>query len=63
MDGPTLWVLALFGLISLVCLVGTKLASDVEQFFAAWIDVFQRLRDRLRRNSRPDDEEGGNPDR
>ncbi|WP_030778086.1 hypothetical protein [Streptomyces sp. NRRL S-920] len=58
MDSPTLWVLAVFGFISLVCVMGTKLASDVEELFTAWIGVFQRLRERLRQRSRTNDEEG-----
>ncbi|GAA3371259.1 hypothetical protein GCM10020367_21200 [Streptomyces sannanensis] len=58
MDGPTLWALAFIGFISLVCVMGTKLASDVEHFIAAWIAVIQRLRDLLRRDhDREGDEE------
>ncbi|MFE9027215.1 hypothetical protein ACFYOA_13230 [Streptomyces iakyrus] len=54
MDKPTLWVLALFGFISLVCLMVAKLASEVEQAAAAWIGVYERLRERLRSRSRDD---------
>ncbi|MGY4988896.1 hypothetical protein [Streptomyces nigrescens] len=57
MNGPTVWVLALFGLISLVLVMGAKLANDAEQFFAAWIDAYQRLRERLRRRDQRADEE------
>jgi hypothetical protein len=60
-DGPTLLVLAVLGLISLVLVMGEKLASDVEQFFTTWIGVFQRLRDLIRRHpssNEHDSEEG-----
>ena len=57
-DSPALWILALFGFISLVCVMGAKLASDVEQFFAAWIGVIQRLRERLGSRNHGNDEEG-----
>ncbi|MDX3205155.1 hypothetical protein [Streptomyces scabiei] len=60
MDGLTLLVLAVVGFISLVLVMGEKLARDVEQFFTTWIGVFQRLRDLLRRQPPPngDDSEG-----
>ncbi|MET8562877.1 hypothetical protein ABZV75_20620 [Streptomyces flaveolus] len=60
MNGLTLSVLAVVGFISLVLVMGEKLASDVEQFFTTWIGVFQRLRDLLRRQPPPggrDDED------
>jgi len=59
-NGLTLSVLAVVGFISLVLVMGEKLASDVEQFFTTWIGVFQRLRDLLRRQPPPggrDDED------
>ncbi|WP_216678356.1 hypothetical protein [Streptomyces sp. MNP-20] len=56
MDGPTLWVLAVFGLISIVCVMGTRVASEVEELVAAWSDVVERLR-RRRDESQDDDEE------
>ncbi|QKW06782.1 hypothetical protein HUT18_10635 [Streptomyces sp. NA04227] len=61
MNDPTVWVLALFGLISLFLVMGTKLAKDFEDFCTAWIGAFRRLRERLRHgeDSRtPDEEEG-----
>lgn len=49
MEGPTLWVLAMIGFISIVCVMGAKLASDFETLATAWIGVLQRLRELLRR--------------
>lgn len=63
MDGLTLLVLAVVGLISLVLVMGEKLANDVEQFFTTWIGVFQRLRDLLRRQTPPNDRDGEDSDR
>ncbi|MFE2709475.1 hypothetical protein, partial [Streptomyces mirabilis] len=48
-EGPTLWVLAMIGFITVVCVMGAKLASDFETLAEAWIGVLQRLRELLRR--------------
>ncbi|MFF8974701.1 hypothetical protein [Streptomyces sp. NPDC014995] len=50
MEGPTLWVLAVIGFISLVCVLGAKLASDFETLATAWIGAVRRLRELLRRD-------------
>ena len=63
MDGLTVWVLALVGLVSLVFVMGEKLASDVEQFFTTWIGVFQRLRNLLRRQHPPNGHDSEGRDR
>ncbi|MDN3246941.1 hypothetical protein [Streptomyces sp. ZSW22] len=63
MDGLTLLVLAVVGLISLVLVMGEKLASDVERFFTTWIGVFQRLRDLLGRRPPPSGHDSEDGDR
>ncbi|XUL89928.1 hypothetical protein ACQ86D_27595 [Streptomyces galilaeus] len=62
MDNITLWVLAVFGFIGLVCVMGTQLASTVEQFISAWINAIQRLNDLLRRRTPQSDDEDVNSD-
>ncbi|MGW3118579.1 hypothetical protein ACWDBW_15815 [Streptomyces sp. NPDC001107] len=53
-------MLAFVGFISVACVLGARLANDVEQFFGAWIGTFQRLRNRL--HHREDEELPGGED-
>ncbi|MEU2558401.1 hypothetical protein ABZ626_03500 [Streptomyces longispororuber] len=57
MDGPTLWVLAAFGLISIVCVMGARMASEVEELIAAWSGIIQRLRRRRGEGQQNDEED------
>jgi hypothetical protein len=56
-DDITLWVLAVFGFIGLVCVMGTQLATAVEQFVSAWIGAIQRLTDLVRHRPPQSDDE------
>ncbi|WP_306334615.1 hypothetical protein [Streptomyces sp. KL118A] len=57
MDEATQRVLTVLGMISLVSWAARPLAAEVEELLVAWVGMFQRLRDQVRRGRHQHDDD------